>query len=212
MQQHKYDAALVHLYWLSQRDGGVVKPSLRTRLADRTAYLLYKNGVVGNLVLAAGHMWGPNYPSIAEVAREDLLRYGVPEEAIHVRSTAISTLDETRVLLDVAQTNGWTKLGDVAFRTHMHAIKHVNKGHDIDPLIVEDVLNDYDDEQVIRLSRKMSRSVYELGFWLYEMQVLLALRKVGGDYERLTEMGRSRRVEKRHNTILLPVPMDKYNL
>ena len=216
MEETKYDAALVRLYWLSQRDGGIVKPSLRTRLADRTAYLLYKNGIVGNLVLAAGHMWGPNYPSFAEVAREDLLRYGVPEEAIHVRPIATSTLDETNVLLDLGYKNNWTRLGDIAFRTHMHTINHVNRGHDITPLIIEDVLKD-DDSRVVNLVEKFSNSRYELGFWFYEMQVVAALKMAGGDYKRLTKLGRSRRVIKRHNTLFIPfpqigLPMDKYEL
>ena len=218
MEETKYDAVLVRLYWLSQRgDDGIVRPSLRTRFADRAAYLLYKNKIVKNLVLAAGSVWGSEYPSFAELAKKDLIIYGVPEQAIHVQATAASTLDETKVLLDMAYTNHWTRLGDVSFRTHMHTIRHVNKGRDITPFIVEDVVEKYDDRQVIDLSRRLSRSIYELGFWLYEMQVLLALRMVGGDYERLTEMGRSRRVKKRHNTLLIPfpqigLPMDKYNL
>ncbi len=217
MPEKIYDAGLVRLYWLSQKDSDIVKPSLRTRLADRAAAKLYHDGKVGNLVLAAGYMWGPKYPSFAETAKKDLMKYDVPENAIVCDPSATSTDAETKILLKHAHERGWKTLADINFKTHMMTINHVNRGHNIDPVHVEDILQ-FDDRRVADIVDRLSRSRYELGFQLYEWIALAGLKLAGGDYGQLTKSAASRRNNKRHNQIpiiplgTLGLPMDKYDL
>ena len=104
MKENRFDAVLVHGYWLSQgkdklgRDRPVI-PSLRARLGVRAAVLMYQEGLVKNIVLAGGHIWGGDYPSSAELMAKDAVgRYHVPAESVFIGGDAISTDEEVKII------------------------------------------------------------------------------------------------------------------
>ncbi len=221
-----FDAFLVHGYWLSQKgEGGIVRPSLRSHLEARAASIAYhKVGGDTKIILTTGHIWGSDYPSVADVMKEELVRkYKVPKEDIFVKTTFINkegkeqevktTDEEIEAFLQFAKENGWTKLADIAAKTHYTTIPllYKRRGQEIKMDAAEDILKN-DDDRIKSLVNRFGASKYEWSFRLYEGVKRLVIM-LEPDYELLGKSAGKRRSKK--NPLGLPilstiVPVDKY--
>lgn len=221
-----FDAILVHGYWLSQKGtDSRVDLSLRSHIEDRVAAILYDGGKgAGKLVLTAGHIWGPDYPSVAELMAEELVRkYKVPREDIIVKTEFIdqdgnkrevtSTHDEVSAFLELRRNNGWTNIADLAARTHDIDIPWLYKkvGEDVKIDAAEDILNAQNDRRIKKLLNHLGRSKYEWSFRFYEgAKVFFHL--IDPDYKRLNKMtAKARSIKGDLRPPLLPIPIDKYS-
>lgn len=216
MQENKYDAILVHGYWLSQRGDGRIKPSLRSHLSNRAVANLYRHGNVDNIILTAGYTWSNDYPSQAEVMKTELVRkYKIPESSVHIVPEGTDTYEETRLFLELADENGWKKLADIGFKTHQHSVRRTYEiiGRQAELMHTEEILM-RDDIRVQNLVRGLNRSIYELNFKLYEHVKRLMLI-ISPDYKLLGKFAKRR--YKKKGPIAVPfsfgrLPIDKYDL
>lgn len=169
--EEKFDAILVRGYWLSQRGStSPVKTSLRSHLLDRAVTTLYHNGIVDNIILTVGHVWGNGYPSVAEVMKGELVqKYRIPERSIHIVPEALNTDDETALFLKLADENEWKELVDLNYKTHSSAKgTYATRGRYAEPIYAEEILIQ-DDPRVQNLVRRLLKSKYERNFKLYEL-------------------------------------------
>lgn len=216
MQENKYDAILVHGYWLSQRGDGRIKPSLRSHLSNRVAANMYHHGNVDNIILTAGYTWSNDYPSQAEVMKTELVRkYKIHESSVHIVPEGTDTYEETRLFLELADEKGWGNLADLSFGTHRHSVKKTYEilGRRAELLHTEEILMQ-DDARVQNLVRRLSRSKYELNFKLYELVKRLMLI-ISPDYKLLGKFAKRRYKKKGPIAVALSIgrlPIDKYEL
>lgn len=178
----KYDAVLVHSYWLSRIGAGQpdFKGSLRTRLATRAAMLLGENA--GQIVFAGGHLKGPSYPSTAYLSKRDALnKYKIPQERITVRPEAYGTEEEINIFKELAKENGWKNVALIGFKKHFKSIsKFMPEGTDeefyVSYLAVEDIISKKDNEKVQKLIKRLSLSCAERYYWLYQQILYLGIK------------------------------------
>ena len=134
VQKPRYDALLIHGYWMSEPKPGNVRLALRSRLAVRAAVLAYDGGRgARKIVIDLGHLWGTDYPSEGNLMAKKLAdKYSIPHDAIILGENAYSTGGEVKSFLELAKQNGWTSLLDVAFARHHWTIPGVYKqyGHE----------------------------------------------------------------------------------
>lgn len=227
-EKFTYDAALIHAFWLSQKDKGSVKLSLRFNLNLRAAALCVDE--IEFFVLNAAHVWGYDYLSFAEYGAEVLKRkYHVPKERIIVKDNAFTTQEEIDVFLKEAKEREWKKLCDIAPRVQQfwgipyHYAKQglrtkKNYGAVLSPDAVmlkstESIIQKKDKEKVRNLVGRLGRSKYELGFLTYEA-IKRVVNVVDKDNGFLAEKARGYRYQKGP---MCPkpffwLPTDKYNL
>ena len=219
----KYDALLVHGYWMSdktirkhQEDGAISErhitaPALRTHFAARAATLAWDEGRgAGKIVLDLGHLWGPDYPTEGKIIADALVnKYHVPREAIILRENAYSTYGEVKTVLELARENGWSKIMDVGFRAHHLTIPGIYKSKElkgvgpanlrVDYEAVESIL-DKDDKRVIAVRRKFAGLTrkgirYGLTYIAYEGLKRLYMFKPGFKYEPLEQANKDVRTK-----------------
>jgi uncharacterized SAM-binding protein YcdF (DUF218 family) len=175
----------------------------------RAAALAYDGGKgVRNIVLTVGHVWGAEYPSVAELmARELEEKYHVPKKAIIVVDDAFSTYREVEAFLELKRQRGWTRLLDISTKSHLWTIPGVYKqfGENVVYRSVESILKNKDiNPQVKRLVRRLGRSRYELFQILYEEGKWIAMHMPNFDYRKAEE--RNRRVRtKKADIIMIPI-------
>lgn len=213
-----YDAVLVHAHWLSQKGKGKVELSFRSYLNTLAAGLLYQAGKVDNLVFTAGKIWGPEYPSVAELMAKKLMeKYKVPQSRIFIKDKGFTTDEEIKIFLELASKNGWNKLLDVANKAHLWTIPQLYKrqGGHTDFQTVEEIIKEKGDEEIRRLIRQFSQSRYELCWRLY-MGVVRVVMIFDPDYKFLGKIANGYRHQKGH---MIPLSifsellkMDKYDL
>lgn len=213
----RFDAVLVHAYWLSDGSYGL---SLRSRLAVRAAARLYDEGRgVGKIVLTAGRIWGEDYPSLGQLMKEELMeKYAVPSSRILVLPEAKGTSHEIDLFLEQARTHGWTNLVDISAAKHKWSIPETyrRKGQEAAQESYEDILKRTEDNPHMQklLSRlHIHRSRYEASYAVYQGLTFLLLHL---NMEKLKQTAEKVRVEKGQYVLPLPVlnnfPVDPYKL
>ncbi|HUD04757.1 MAG TPA: hypothetical protein VMR59_02105 [Patescibacteria group bacterium] len=205
----KYDALLVHGYWMSEHRTGL---ALRSRLAARAAALAYDNGNGANkIVVNLGHLWGPDYPTEGKLIAEELeKKYYVPHEAIILRESAYSTGGEVKSFLELAGQNGWTNLLDIAFSSHHLTIPRIYEEYSgtAEFKNIEDLLKaNSESPHIENLLGRLARSRYGKAYWLYERTKWLAMHRPGFNYDELEQKNKKARTDKGKDFI---VPIDVY--
>lgn len=236
IQAPLFDAVLVHGYWLSQEGEGRVTRSLRSHVQDRAAAVFYHSGFgTKKLVLTAGHIWGPDYPSVAEVQKEELVRkYGVPEDDIVVKTTLVrdgevqevqTTDDEVEAFVQYANENELPILADIAPRVHNSSILP-GVGANIPDLYKKRkesvvtfpaegiILNSDEDPRIKAKIRGLGRSRFEWSFRLYEgvKKLILKLKPDYGVLSKRADAERSKKGDLGLPFIASRFPIDKYSL
>jgi hypothetical protein len=212
-QKPQYDAVLVHGYWLTEK-GDKTALALRSRLAVRAAALLYKEGRVKKIFLAAGKFWGDEYPSVGELMAKELEAvYGIPPEEIVIGDEAYSTGGEVKRFLQSAERSGWTNLLDIAFDQHLKTIPNVFKQHKGRASLesVEQILRKNDPNRHVKhLLDRLASSEFEADFALYERLVSIGLNiPILNDYDRLEVRNKKARTKKGKESSL---PIDIYKI
>lgn len=207
-----FDAVLVHCYWPSE--GNKSHLGLRTRLADRAAALVYDRGKgTRHIVLTGGHLWGPEYPSNAELMAKELEeKYHVPKEAIIIRGYAQSTFGEVETFMELARERGWTRLLSIAAEKHLWTVPGVFKkyGENVVFRSDEEIIKRKDPNPHIKhLLRRLGRSKYELNLMIYEGTKWIAMHLPSFDYATFEKRNREKRARKGHIFLL---PTDVYKL
>lgn len=123
-----FDAVLVHAYWLKEYPDGRLRPSIGGRLQIRAAAELFRRGLVKNIFLAGGRIWGNEYPSLAHVMGEELQRrFHVPTSCIHLVNEAKDTSLEVDLFLAKAHQLGWKNLLGLASNIHLPRIRKLHR-------------------------------------------------------------------------------------
>lgn len=233
-QEPQFDAVLVHGWCLSQNgEEAKVRGGLRAHFSELAAKILIDQKMAGCIVLTCGKIWGPQYPSVAQVMADELVtKYHVSNNHIIINDgdNALTTSEEIDSFLGLARQHGWKRLGDVGFKKHRRwAIPGIfkEKGDQVEivsdketsviqaspkPTVrlmtVEDIIfeNIKVDERIKKILRDLTsiKSKYEISFLIYELLKQLLLRAKGGRYESLSHTAASQRNSKGH---LLPRPL-----
>lgn len=238
IQAPLFDAVLVHGYWLSQKGGEApVMLSLRSHLEDRAGLEFHDGGRgAGKIVLTAGHIWGPEYPSVAEGMRSELIRkFKVPEDDIIVKTTFVnaegeaqevkSTDNEVEAFLQLSAERGWTRLADIAARVHnkniLPGIKaniprlYRRRGRAVTYEAAEDIIlrSDYHPRVKSKL-RRLRWSRFETSFRFYEgvKRAILTIRPDYGALSNQAAVERSVKGDLGLPRIASRFPIDKYSL
>jgi hypothetical protein len=206
MPSPKYNAILVHGYWMTQRRDRTAL-SLRSHFAARAAAVAYDEGRgASKIVIDLGHFWGPDYPTEGVIMAQTLInKYHVPPEALIVRDEAYSTYGEVGTVLKLARENRWTKILDVAFGPHKKTIRGIYKSRDykdlakdvnIEQKSVEDILEN-DDPRITRVLRDFNAfpSRYRLRYEIYEFLKWMRMNFPGFDYKKLEQKNKEIRIE-----------------
>lgn len=214
----KFDAILVHGYWMSEPVSGDVRSALRTRLATRSAALAYDRGDgARNIVLPLGKLWGQDYESLGNLMADELeFKYGVPPGTIIREGNAFSTGGEIKTFLEIAQKNGWTKLLDIAFSAHFLTIPHVFDAYSKDDgkitvqfRSVEEIIESEDYELVSGLVKRLGKSRYGIAHKVYERGKQIVTKIHGTDYDSLEERNKMARTKKGKE---FPISFDVYKI
>lgn len=173
----KYDAILVHGYWLSQKgESETVKLSLRSQLNVEAAAILVKT--TRFLVLTVGHVWGEKYPPVASLMAEELVfKHHLPKNKIITVNQAVNTHEEIEIFLDLAKRHKWKNLASLASYAHFWTIPRIydNKQISFTPLITEEIIPSSKDQRLINQVNLLQKSRYEFNYRLYQTAVWLAL-------------------------------------
>ena len=206
-----FDAILVHGYWLSEVGKNKARLGWRGNLAVRAAALAYDEGRgARNIVLTEGHVWGPDYPSGAELMAKKLQNmYHVPEEAIIVKGDAYSTGGEVEICMELAHEKGWTSLLDIAASKHLWTIPGIFKkmGENVQFRSVEEILREQNDPRMNSILKKLGKSKYEFALMFYEAGIWTAMHLLNLDYKTLENRNKSKRTVKGKDFI---IPTDVY--
>jgi|SRR3989344_3202327 len=213
-EKPRYDGAVVHLYWLSDPKSDPSQPqkailSSKSRVAAQAAALLDKNEGVGQFVLAVGQVWGEEYPSVAELAKQEMIQAGVDGSKI-VIDKGLDTNDEVTAYRTHA--SDWKNPVAVAFEPHLGTLADVYRlGGVILPEIrtVEEIVSKYGRESQKKLIQKLTER-YLLGHRIYELLKKIAIK--AGIAGKMYQKSKERERYKQHvpGTDLLPI--DHYHL
>lgn len=99
-------------------DNGDADPATAARVD--AALTLWRAGVAPILAFSGGNV-GPNRSNriIAEAMRDYAVERGAPAQAIVVEGRSISTFENARFLLDIAETEGWRRIVVVTDDFHL---------------------------------------------------------------------------------------------
>ncbi|MCL5433284.1 MAG: hypothetical protein M1524_04195 [Patescibacteria group bacterium] len=220
----RYDAALVHAYWISRgaktiSEEEAFRASLRSHFAARAAAVLFEREGIGKIVLCGGRVKGPSYPSSASIMYNLLMHYRIPEDRIMVADEGYGTEGEIYIFSNLGKANNWGRVVDIAFRTHYRSInkflpegRQENSGMVVTHRSVEDIINTYDNDQVKKLLKNLGRSIYELDFRVYEIVKALGM-KIPGLKERMYSASQKSRTTKDNNLVdgTIARAIDKFN-
>lgn len=206
------DAIFIHAYWLSKENNRITL-SLRGKLAIQAAAILFERSQTKPyLVLSGGPIWGPSYPTLAQVMADELREtYGIPKNRIIIRDTAFDTNDEIRIFLHLAKKYRWKQLLDLACKKHFWTIKFLYKKSSIKPgfVKIEQVLKKHGDILTRQQVKKFGMSVYEVNYALYQLAIRIVLL-FDPEYKKLGKRAQQTRM-KPHPYGLLPfLPIDIY--
>lgn len=210
---HRYDAVVIHGYWLSQKDNGPVGLSFRSMLAVKAAAYLYRNDVTNIFVVPAGPVWGSTYPSIGKVMSSELQKIGVPAKNIIVADSGMDTNQEVAIFLSLAKEHHWQSLGDLAAAQHSSVIQalYQNRQTSVDLLSYEDIIRQYGTPDEKKILASFSHSFYEYDFTLYEQLVKTAML-FDPKYVLLGKIAQESRVKKSSNGGVYFLPTDIFQL
>ncbi len=200
----RYDAILVHGYWMTQK-GKHTAPAMRTHFAARATALAWNGGRgAGKIVVDLGHLWGPKYPSEGKVLADTLTnKYHVPREAIILKEDAYSTYGEVKAGLELAKQNNWTKILDIAFSQHHMTIPGIYRSKElagvgpsnleVDCKSVESILQN-DDNRIVDVRRRFSKR-YSVPYFAYEALKWILMHRPGFTYQPLEEANKNARTK-----------------
>lgn len=120
MTEH-YDAVLAHVYMYNFQ-AERPRSSIRGHMQVSALAHLYREGRIGKIFIAGGKVWGEDYPSLAELMRDELQRKSVKTEDIIINPQAKDTPKEIDLFLQEAENRNWVNIGDVANETHQRRI------------------------------------------------------------------------------------------
>lgn len=116
-----------------QADAGVIfgaavwggnrpSPVLRERI--NKGFEIYKSGLIRNLVLTGGG--SPNEMTEADVARNELIKYGIPKANLIIENTSNSTMEQLLFLRDALyKVNDWKKVILISDNFHLFRITEI---------------------------------------------------------------------------------------
>lgn len=108
--------------------GNRPSPVLRERI--NKGYEIYKNGLVKKIVVTGGG--SPNEMTEADVARNELIKYGIPKENLIIENTSNSTMEQLLFLRDALyKVNGWKKVILISDNFHLFRITEICRFNDI---------------------------------------------------------------------------------
>lgn len=138
----KYDAVLAHVY-MYKYDSKKPRSGIRGHIQVSALSELYRQGAVNKIFIAGGSVWGEEYPPLANVMADELVRRSVKREAIVVNPAAIDTPQEVDLFLQEAKKQGWINLADVANKNHRRVIKRIYRSRkkDVSLISAENVLD-----------------------------------------------------------------------
>lgn len=139
--KERYDAVLAHVYMYQYRSERP-RSSIRGHMQVSALSNLYKERRIRNIFIAGGQVWGENYPPLAEVMREELIKRGVNEGDIVIKSQGYDTPQEVDLFIDEAKEKNWQKLADLANQSHRKRISAIYARRNTKPEAInaEDVL------------------------------------------------------------------------
>lgn len=122
--KESYDAVMLHGYMFKNQGLNAQTPNwLRNHMQDTAGAHLYHSGVAKKLFLPAGHYWGKDKPANSDLMKEELMRRGVPEDAIVTRPLALDTGTEIDLFTEEARIQGWEDIAGVSNATHTPRIR-----------------------------------------------------------------------------------------
>lgn len=141
--------------------GNRPSPVLRERI--NKGFELYQNKIVPRLVLTGGG--SPNEMTEADVARNELLKYGVKDENLIIENTSNSTREQIFFLRDkLYRRLKWNKVVLISDNYHLYRIKEICSFNDINSSAVAT-------EMPLSLEGKVWYCIKEsfavLMFWFY---------------------------------------------
>ena len=176
---HSHDAICTHLYWLREKTGPQkIVQGLRGRFVTlSTAALFYYEKQVFNnepeIVLAVGRIWGKKYPSVAEVAMDELVnKFKIPRNKIHClplegKLNPKETSRENTAFEHAIIDNGWTHVVKVVEPSHRYRAESsfvAPAGVSVDTLVPDEILRG----KVREFIMKFRHSKYEFIHKIYE--------------------------------------------
>lgn len=99
--------------------GGEPGTILKSRINQ--GFALWKKGLARSFIATGGIGWGP--PAEAVVIRRELIRLGVPAEAVHPETRSRTTREQAAFAADFAARAGWKRLLLVSDPLHMYRLK-----------------------------------------------------------------------------------------
>lgn len=194
-----YDMIATHLFWLSEKQGKPV-PSLRGRLLIlATAVEYYRQHEKPNIILTTGQVWGDKYPSVAEVAKEELVKkYKIPIEKIVVELTDAKgnpNRETTAEIEGIIKTAGENRVLEIAEPEHLKTIRNLHekfyasKNTHIDFKNTDEILGK---DALRNLIPRLRHSKYELDLKFYEFAKRLLIKFAGYTPEKFKQGAKSR--------------------
>ncbi len=104
--------------------GNRPSPVLRERI--NKGYEIFKKGLIRNIVLTGGG--SPNELTEADVARNELIKYGIPKDLLIVENTSSSTMEQLLFVRDnLYIVNNWKKIILISDFYHLYRITEICK-------------------------------------------------------------------------------------
>ena len=209
----KIDGILIHAYWFSQNSDSSIGLSSRGNLVTAAAAQLIINNVCNYIVLAGGHIWGPQFPSLAMVMQQELVeKFHIPKDRIIVEDSAMDTNDEIDIFLEIAKKFKWNRIGSLASTKHFMTIPKIYsyKHQHAVFLSTENVLGKFGTLEQKRELSRLGNSLYELNYFLYQL-IIKIIFFFDPSYTFLHHYAKKSR-DKKQSYGLPFLPADRYTL
>lgn len=191
-----FDALLVHTAGYKENPKRL-RPSIRGRLQVRAAAELFHQGLIENIVLAGGKVWGEEYPSLSEVMKDELQRrFQIPQENIYLVDRAKETSLEIDLFLTKAQKMEWKNLLDLGTMYHLPRIKSLFKTRNcnIETITSEEILSKIS-LKYAKYTKKLNSSPGTLAWRIYEgiARLFMIVDRDGTFLRKVAERKRSKK-------------------
>lgn len=195
-QSKPFDALLVHAAGYKENPKRL-RPSIRGRLQVRAAAELFHQGLVENIILAGGKVWGEEYPSLSEVMKEELQRrFQIPSDNVYLIDQAKDTSFEIDLFLTKAKEMGWRNLLDLGLKLHLPRIRTLlkNRNAQVETINSEEILSQIS-PRYINYTRKLSWSVGTLTWRFYEgmIRLVMVVDRDGSFFKNMAERRRTKK-------------------
>lgn len=129
--------ALIHSYLYDRKGTG--KPDRLTRTGILAAAELYRRGEIGKMVIAVE----PNLAEIIEKRLHFILQNRLKEEDLVTRPNGVTTVQEIKTFVDIAEENKWTNLVEIGNHAHKPRIERIAKNFSqkIDVVTAKEVIS-----------------------------------------------------------------------